>query len=63
MTDWRADPAWSLVSYQPKYWTSTPEKPTAEAELCGNGDWASVFYNHETVATWFRLLPYKKRNR
>lgn len=51
--NWR-DEEWVLVSYDPTFWTSPPRKPTPQAELCGEGYWASVFDDRRIVATWVR---------
>lgn len=63
MANWRADPLWSLVSYDSTYYKSQPEKPPAAAELAGDGAWASVYHEHRCVATWFRALPMDKNER
>jgi hypothetical protein len=58
MTDWRNDPVWRLVVYDPSYWEAPPEKPPNNAELCGDESWASVFdKTGRAVATWNRILP------
>lgn len=56
-TGWQAKPGWTLVEWMIDYWTGEPLRPTDDAELCGDGVWASVFVDHRVVATWFFSSP------
>lgn len=58
--DWRDDPRWQLVFYDPKYFTASmeiPMRPTAAAELAQPDEWASLYAGRTLVATWSRGLP------
>jgi hypothetical protein len=54
-TDWRDDPAWVLVTYDPAHYA--PEdlvKPPEKAELAQPPVWASLYDGRRIVATWWR---------
>jgi hypothetical protein len=55
--DWRADPAWELVGYDPAFFAGRepPARPTEGAELAQPATWASLYDGRKIVATWSRL--------
>ncbi len=56
--DWRDDPAWRLVFFNPALFTATPgHRPHDKAELAQPGNWASLYHENRIAATWSRLDP------
>lgn len=56
VTEWRADPGWKLVHYDPVFFPDgAPTSPTPDAELAVPDSWASVYREHRIVATWERF--------
>jgi len=57
-----ADPSggWTLVSYDPSYWSAPPTLPPPDAEVSQDKDWCFVLDKDtgRAVAHWNRLLPH-----
>ena len=61
MANWRTDPAWSLVEYDPQAFATPPPKPTATAELAQPPARCSDYQDGRLIATWYRTLPTPER--
>jgi hypothetical protein len=57
VSDWRSDPGWVLVEYDPEIYPEAPARPTPAAELAQPPLWASEYRRARPVATWFREIP------
>jgi hypothetical protein len=57
MVEWRSDPRWRLILYDPERFDDVkkvPVTPTPQAELAQPPVWASLYEGNRIVATWWR---------
>lgn len=56
--DWRDDPNWRPVQYDPALYAEAdiPQQPVAAAELATPPVWASLYEGNRIAVTWYRSV-------